>query len=246
MFESRQHSKLFIILLADFLSEIRAFRGDPIPLGLEPAPSNTRPSNLTFLFHLRQVCRQPKLGNDASMLHEAVESFADWLEGEFVAPGVNLHNINVVADIQVARYRYLKMCGDMAKHNLARLATNIGHLRKLLEKAGKPVAEDDAYLAVENFVDWFHDDIFVYHSSVIAEFLNNIRLAIFEYLTPEFCRSWHLTDNATREFPVYGYHVPVDITESIARAMYWDVMNRVRAKPWMHRFTISDAFKTSY
>ncbi len=41
MFETGQHRWLFIILLGDFLSEIRAFMGAPIPLGLKPAPSKT-------------------------------------------------------------------------------------------------------------------------------------------------------------------------------------------------------------
>ena len=43
VFENRQYSRLFVILLGDFLSEIRAFKGDPVPLGLKPAPSNARP-----------------------------------------------------------------------------------------------------------------------------------------------------------------------------------------------------------
>jgi hypothetical protein len=114
MFETRQHSRLFIILLGDFLSEIRAFKGDPVPLGLKSAPSNARPSDLTFIFHLRQVCADPKLGADVTNLSAEIEAFADWLEGDLVATGVNLHAI------------------------------------------------DD-------------DDIFIYHSSQIAEFLNNIR-----------------------------------------------------------------------
>ena len=31
-FETSQHSRLFIVLLGDFLSQLRAFRGQPIPL----------------------------------------------------------------------------------------------------------------------------------------------------------------------------------------------------------------------
>ncbi len=246
MFETSQHSQLFIILFGDFLSEVRAFKGDPVPLGLKTAPPNARPSDLTFIFHLRQVCADPKLGVDAIDLGEQIEAFADWLEGDFVAPGVNLHAINIVADLRVARYRYIKMCGDIAKHNLARLATNVRHLRKLLETDGHAVSEQDAYLAIENFFEWFHDDIFIYHSSQIAEFLNNIRWAIFEYLQPEFRRSWHLTENATPSFPMYSYHVPAEITEPVAQAMYWDVMNRARAKPWVHRFVVSDSLKRRY
>ena len=245
IFQTRQHSLLFIILLGDFLSVICPFKGAPAPLGLMAAPSNARPSNLTFIFHLRQVCVNPKLGADATGLSAEIEAFGNWLEGEFDAPGVNLHAIDVVADLHVARYRYIKICGDIAKHSLARLETNVGHLRKLLEAAGRSVSEQETYLAVENFFEWFHDDIFIYHSSQIAEFLNNIRWAIFDYLQPEFRRSWHLTDKATPNFPMYGYRVPAEITEPVARAMYWDVMNWVSSKPW-HRFTVHDSFKRRY
>jgi hypothetical protein len=104
MFQTRQHSRLFTILLGDFLSEIHAFKGDHVPLGLKPAPRNARPSDLTFLFHLRQVCADPKLGRDTTALIAGVETFADWLEGEFSAPGVNLSAIDVVADLRVAAF----------------------------------------------------------------------------------------------------------------------------------------------
>jgi hypothetical protein len=243
IFESHQHSRLFVILLGDFLSEIRPFKGEPAPFGLKPAPSNARPSDLTFLFHLRQVCAAPNLGKDVSPLSRSIEVFADWLEGEFVTEGVNLHAIDVVADLTIARYRYIKMCGDIAKHNLARLATNAGHLRKLLKTAGHSVSEQQAYLAIENFFEWFHNDIFIYHSSQIAEFLNNIRWAVYEYLQPEFRRSFHLTDQATRDFPIYNYRVPAEIGEPVALAMYWDAMNRSRSKPYVQRFVVTEFLK---
>ena len=245
-FKTSQHSRLFIILLGDFLSEIRAFKGDPVPLGLKKAPSNARPSDLTFLFHLRQVCDDPRFGVDTTHLSEQIEAFADWLEDDDSVSGVNLPDIDVVADLRVERFRYIKMCGDIAKHNLARLSTNVRHLRKLLKAAGHVVCEQDAYLAIDNFYEWFARDIFIYHSSQIAEFLNNIRWAIFEYLQPEYRRSWHLTDKATPDLQIYGYHIPDEITETVARAMYWDVMNRVRARPYIGSFVISNAFKQRY
>jgi hypothetical protein len=40
--------------------------------------------------------------------------------------------------------------------------------------AGHDVSEQGAFLALDNFFGWFHEYIFVYHSSQIAEFLNNI------------------------------------------------------------------------
>jgi len=247
-FQTSGHARLFIILLSDFLSDIRAFRGEPIPLGLKPAPSNARPSDLTFLFHLRQVCTYPKLGADTASLSAAVEVFAGWLEREFTATGVNLHSIDVVTDLRVARYRYIKMCGDMAKHNLARLATNVRHLRSLLAEAGHSVGEQQAYLAVENFFEWFHQDIFTYHASQIGEFLNNIRWAIYDYLQPEFRRSFHVPSpsTGTADFPIYSYHVPSTITEPVALAMYWNAMNRSRSRPYVQRFMIPDYMKQRY
>jgi hypothetical protein len=246
LFSTRQHRRLFAILLGDFLSIISTFKGDSVPLGLNPAPSNARPSDLTFLFHLRQVCRKPRLGDSASALSATVETFATWLEGEFDVKGVNLHSIGVVVDLKISRWRYIKMCGDIAKHNLARLETNVRHLRDLLKAAGQPVSEQDAYLAIENFFDWFHDDIFTYHSSQIAEFLNNIRWAIYDYLKIEFQRSWHLRDDATEDFPIYSYDVPAAITEQIARAMYWALMNRVRLRPIVRQFVVSESYKLRY
>lgn len=246
MFQTSGHARLFLILLGDFLSEIRAFKGERIPLGLKSAPSNARPSDLTFLFHLRQVCADPKLGADTAGLSVAVEAFAGWLEGEFTATGVNLHSIDVVTDLSIARYRYIKMCGDMAKHNLARLATNVRHLHKLLAAAGHPLSEQQAYLAVETFFEWFHQDIFIYHASQIGEFLNNIRWAIYDYLQPEFRRSLHVPARSTADFPKYSYHVPSPITEPVAVAMYWDAMNRSRSRPYVQRFIIPDYMKQRY
>jgi hypothetical protein len=247
MFETSGHAQLFNILLGDFLSELRAFKRQPVPLGLKAAPSGARPTDLTFLYYLRQVYADPKLGTDVAGLTEVTEDFARWLEGEIVAQGVNLPDIDVVADIRVPRYRYLKICGDVAKHSLGRLAGNVKHIRRrLLAASGNPVSEQEGYLAVHNFFEWFHRDIFIYHSSVIAEFLNNIRWEIFGYLQPEYTRSWHLQEILSGGLTKYGYDYPVACSEPMARAMYWELMNRVRAKPWVQRFVISDSFKRYY
>ena len=244
MFETSGHAKLFNILLGDFLSELRAFKGRPIPLGLRPAPSGARPSDLTFLYYLRQVCSDPRLGQDTADLNARTQAFSTWLEGETVAKGVNLPDIGIVADLTVPRYRYIKICGDIAKHSPARLAGNVKQIRALLKASGHPISEQDGYLAVRNFFEWFHTDIFIYHSSLIAEFLNNIRWAIFGYLQPEYRRSWHLREPPMGELRMYGFHFPAGCSDPVAKAMYWDLMNRVRARPWIQRFAISDSFRS--
>lgn len=245
-FQTYENAKLFSILLGDFLSQVTAFKGNQVPLGLNAPPRNAPDSDRTFLFHLRQVCIDPRLGRNTTALSESVEVFAKWLEGEFVAKGVNLAPIGRVVDLRIKRLLYLKMCGDIAKHSLARLEANAKRLVNLLEKAGEEITEQQAYIAIESFFEWFHEDILVYHSSRIAEFLNNIRWEINEYVKPEFERSFHLKDAGTLEFPVYGYSVPHSIREPVAYEMYWSLMNRCRFGPIINRFVVSDSFKSLY
>ena len=238
LFHTEQCSQLFIILLGDFLFQLRGFKKRPIPLGLQGAPADARKSDLTFLYYLRQVCATPRLAQDASDLTACTEALATWLEGEFVAEGVNLSAVDDAIDLRITRYRYLKICGDIAKHNLARLETNVDHIRKLLDASGHQISEQEAYLAVSDFYEWFHGNIFIYHSSHIAELLNNIRWAIFEYLRPEFARSYHHNEGS-EDLPWYEYDYPTGCNEPLARAMYWDLMNRVRREPRLHRFVVS-------
>ena len=246
MFHDREHQKLFVILLRDFLSQVGARRSQPVPLGLRRAPQNGRSTDKTFLFHLRQVCGDPQLGADAVELGQRVEAFAGWLEEEFDAQDVWLPDIDVQADLRIARYRYITMCGDIAKHHLGRLPVNAHHIQDLLRQADRDIDEQMSYLAIENVFQWFFDNIFLYHSSQNAECLNNIRWAIFRYLQPEFARAYHLTQDATPDFHAYSYHVPEAINQPIARAMYWDLMNRVRQEPWMPHFIIHEVYKRRY
>jgi hypothetical protein len=243
---NRAFSRLFTIFLGDFLSEIKVYNGRPA-LGLsKPAPNGAPPSDKTFLFHIRQVCTNPKLGTDSTRLRQSVDAFAEWLEGEFTAQHVNLSAIGLVADLRITRIQYIQMCGDIAKHNLARLEKRVNDLPKLLEVAKPPVSKQDVYLAVEGFFEWFQSNIFIYHSSQIAEFLNNIRWSIYEYLQPEFQRSWHRTDNGATDSPAHEYRVPSDVTEPLEQAMYWNLMNRSRSQPFMPQFVIHENFKRRY
>jgi hypothetical protein len=245
-FTTSSHAELFNIRLGDFLSQLKAFKGQPIPLGLVAPPSNSKPTDLTFLFYLRQVIADPRLGRNMAGLNEVTENFATWLEGEFLAEGVNLADIGVVADIRITRLRYIKICGDIAKHHLARLASNAKHLRSILDSSGHLIAEQDSYLALPGFFEWFHGNIFVFHSVLISKFLNDIRWQVFSYLRPEFERPWHLKDEWIGSLQRYGYLYPADCCEPIAKAMYWELMNRVRGRPWLNPFEIDDTFKCRY
>lgn len=246
MFQTRQCARLFLILLGDFLSDVRAFKGEPPPLGLKPAPSNAALSDLTFLFHLRQVGKNPLLGSNPGPLNAVIEDFGGWLETSFKAEGVNLHAIDVVADLTVTRFRYLKMCGDIAKHNLARLATNAKHLRQLLVDAGYDVTEAKSYLALETFSEWFADGVFIYQSSQIAEFLNNLRWAIYDYVQPQFRRAFRWRPDIAVDPPMYDFRVPDGLEDPLAQAMYFELMQRSRREPYVRRFVVHPTMKMRY
>jgi hypothetical protein len=245
-FKTSQSSKLFIILLGDFLSQVRSFKREAIPFDLRSVPPDAKPSDRTFLFHLRQVCANPRLGNDTSRLSATVEIFADWLEEEFTAREVNLHSINLVTDISISRIRYIKMCADIAKHSLPRLQNNANYLQTLLANAGHHFSDGVAYLAFESFFEWFHDHIFNYHSSSIAEYLNNIRWEIYYYLQPEFTRSFRRVYRPIPELPRYDFDTPSEILDLAARAMYWDIMTRSISEPFVQKFHVSKFLKLRY
>ena len=59
-----------------------------------------------------------------------------------------------------------------------------------------------------------------------------------------YLQSWHGPDRAAELS--YRYHVPGNCTEPVARSMYWDLMNRVRAKPWIQRFSVDAVLSLRY
>jgi hypothetical protein len=242
IFEESTHAALCNILLGDFLAQPQARDNQPLPFDLPRPPSSARRSDLTYLFYLRQICDDPKLGTDPSELRSRVDAFGEWLEDVSVIKDVWFGSISLKTDITIPRIDYLRICADIAKHNFARLQHNVRKIRRILEENGSTISESNGFLAIPDFFEWFHDDLFIYHSSAIAEFLNNIRWSIYRYLRPEFERAYR-RDETNLSFPNYSFDVPAGFNDQLARTMYWDVMNRMRSRPCMPEFTISDAFK---
>ncbi len=242
MFSTSTHMRLFNVLLVDFLSQPQPRQGGSVPFDLPQPPPNARQADLTHLFYLRQVCAAPKLGPDASMIAGPLDGFSDWLEAEAVVEKVWLPSINTELDFRIGRLQFMKICGDIAKHNFLRLSQNVKRLRQVLEANSHSIDEGQAYLVLPEFYEWFHRNIFAYHSSTIAEYLNNLRLGIFAYLQPEFARAYHEVEPR----PMYRFHIPSAITHPLAKEMYWELMNMVRARPYMPRFEVSRYAKMHY
>jgi len=77
------------------------------------------------------------------------------------------------------------MCGNIAKHNFLRLNRVASQLQEVLTKQNVVIDIGEALLTLEDLYEKMRE-IFSYHSSTIAESLNDIRWGIYEYLKPEF------------------------------------------------------------
>ncbi len=232
MFRNGEASKLFLIILADFLSLPRSGT-----LGL-PTPTGEGSLASTYLGLLDVVAAEPQLGGDPVLLAEPLGAFAAWLDAYAVVDEVWLPSIDRNAPIKVRRMTFLKICGTISKHGITRLGDVVGKIQKLLAENGTDIDEGQAYLVVPEFQEWFQDHVFAYHTTSIACFLNNIRWGIFDYLRPEFRRSYRPTRHPLG-VQMYTYDVPQKITDTLIRSMYWDLMNNVRAEPYFPRFTVS-------
>lgn len=241
-FSTSTHMRLFNVLLVDFLSQPQRQKGGLVPFDLPQPPQSARQADRTHLYYLRLVCDAPRLGADASVIAGPVDTFSDWLEVEALVEKVWLHSINKELDLKIGRLQFIKICGDIAKHNFLRLSKRLKDLCQVLEHNGQTINESQACLVLPDFYKRFHGDIFAYHSSVIGEHLNNLRLGIYAYLQPEFARSFHKVEPR----PMYGFHIPSAITHPLAKEMYWELMNRVLARPYMPRFEVSQYVKMRY
>lgn len=233
------------ILLGDFLSPLVSRGRSDLPFSLAKPTPGSRQSDFSFLFYLRQIAANPQLGRDARKLVETVEAFSAWLEQDTHIERVWLPSIQVEVDLDIARMTWLKICADIGKHSFARLEGNVKKIVEILERHGKSIDEGMGYTVLPEFWEWFHDHLFAYHMSTIAEYLNNIRWAIYAYLRPEYGRAYHETGVAM-ELPIYAFHYPAGIEAPLAKTMYWDLMNMVRAKPFFPRFTVTNSLKSQF
>lgn len=222
LFETRTHQRFFNIALVDFLS--RTDKKAPV-------------KQIAYLGALRAIAEDPHFnirGSVAGLL-SATTDFSRWLEDQ-ITVDVWFPSIELQTLIRLPRVQYIKMTGDLSKHNLLRSVGVAEDLKKLLAEQGVHMEIDAAMLALENFYEWFHDHVLNYHSSTLAEYLNNLRWSIHDYLQPELHRSnvWLGGDP-----PMYRYTFPAGISSKFGQNTFWGLMNLVREKPYMRKFQIT-------
>jgi hypothetical protein len=128
MFRTREASKLFLIILADFLS---------LPpdgtFGLS-IPKAQGSMGKTYLGLLQRVVMVPKFAGDNTLLAASLRAFALWLDDFAVVKDVWLPSINRNGTLRVRRVDYLKIRGTISKHGFTRLGNIVGELRRILDE----------------------------------------------------------------------------------------------------------------
>lgn len=228
-FRSMTHQKFFNIILVDFLS--CTDKKGPI-------------KQTSYLDALCFISDNPSFdeGDSIKYLKSATNEFKDWLEQEIEAD-IWLPSINKDTKLRITRSMFLKMTGNLSKHNYLRAVSVAEKLKNLLLKSGISVEVDEALLALSEFYDRFHTDILRYHSSTIAEFLNNIRWGIYYYLQPEFKKSivWE-----SRVPPKCYCKYPKELNSEFAKTCYFGLMIEVKDEPYMRKFKVTKWLKLRY
>jgi len=228
-FKTMTHQRFFNIILVDFLSSTD--KGAPT-------------MQTSYLGALRHIVERPNFEVNDCVLHlrDATHQFVDWLEQE-VEVDVWLPTIDTQTTLKISRVSFLKMCGNISKHNFLRAIGVAKQLQEALAATGNPETFEDSLLALSDFYERFHTDILNYHSSTVCEFLNNIRWGIYEYMQPEFQQS---IVREAGDPPRYRYTYPVSLTSAFAKECYWELMDEVRSVPYVRRFRVTKWLKLRY
>ena len=229
IFHDMNQRRLFFILLVDFLSKTDS-RG-PI-------------EQVSFLQGLRKVAERPQFSyqNSESDLKLALDIFIQWLN-EKTKIDIWLPSISKDVKLNITRIDYLKMCGDVCKHNYLRSIGVADTLRTVISESGISITQEQAMLTLPDFYEKFSEDILIYLASHFCEMLNNICWGIYRYMIPEFQRSYHRSNG---NLAGYSFRVPEDIKSDYARDCYWELMNGIIRKPYFDKFKVSDDFKSEY
>lgn len=240
IFLTMTHQEHYNALLGDFLS--------PLPLGLFNLPQaghDAPMTDRTLLFHMKRVADRPCFNPEAiALLRNTIAAFIAWLETEFTVEKVWLPSINVETALRMKRIRFIKICGNITKHSFARMDVDAGKIQDILRENGHDIDDEQKFMVIPDFHEWFHHHIFGYHASTIAEFLNNMRWGIREYLSPTYRQAVRRDDGA--DPPRVWYETPPHCHSELATTCFWGLMNATGRDPIMPRYQVTEFLKLRY
>lgn len=234
-FKTDIHQKYFSILFLDFLKLETFHRREP---GLMDG--------------LLEVGKNPKFNPNSSNLEKSVSSFQNWLDSyvSFENDGeirkLWFPSVNLNFSPKITRKEFIDICGNISKHNSMALDVKAKTIRNIFQRSNKQISITEAHTIMDEFYEQFHDDLFAYHSSTIAEHLNGIRWRIYEYLQPLYnqCHETYYDEKFDTYLNRYTY--PDFINNSYVRTVFWNLMNDVKSSPYMPEFRVTSFLKIRY
>lgn len=234
MFQTSLDQRYFNIILLDFLNA-KIF-------GIEK----------TCVEALDVILSEPRFSSEVSFLSTTLKEFKDWLSADIMLEHDGetrtfwFPTINKDIALKIKREEFIKICGNISKHNPLGLDRQAKTIVGIFQRNNLEISLSEALLIMNEFYEQFHDDLLNYHSSTIAEFLNNLRWGIYEYIKPLYNRSVEFYWNDALKVRSYRYHYPETIINLYAREVFWDLMNDVRSEPYIKKFTVTRYLKMRY
>lgn len=216
---------LFNSLLVDFISPIH------------PPFGNYR----SHIDALKDICNNPHFNFNKSTgeLRGAISSFDEWLSHEVTFEKVWLPSAsNEELQLKMSREDFLRICGDVSKHSTLRLYRTATRILSVLQRSNRDISLSDAFSGMEDFYNWFHNDVFHYHLTKICEMLNNIAWGVQTYLADEYRRSYTVDPKKSlnSQLTHYSFQYPSEVKTPLGKYYYWELMNEIRAKPYIAKF----------
>ena len=224
--------KFFNIVLVDLLSK----------------PSDLFANNKTYVDRLQDICVKPLMGKleDIQELTKATCAFSGWLSENVEIQNSYFPSLDLNVDLNIQRREFIYNCGNIVKHNFTRLTGVAKKLQTVLDENGHSFSLGECSTALEDFRVRYFDDVFLYHSSNIAEFLNNIRWGIYSYASVSRASCVENYFDKDLNLNRYNYVYPTDIASDMGKTCFWGLMNDVMQVPYIQRFKAAKYLKMRY
>lgn len=228
-FKDSSSKDLVSILLVDFLSIPKEFFRE----------------EKDFLNRLSDICQNPLFGKkNIDKLSVSVENFEKWLAYSATVDCRWFPSLNLESDLNLPRRNFIRMCGNMSKHNFTQQTRQAQNLKNCLAANNHSFTLEQCLIALEDFYEQFHHDIFEYHFSAIAEFLNNIRWAIYHYVKPQ--RENCVYHKYNGDWRWESYKLPPEVITELGKKYYNDLMGAVKTPPYVPQFEVTKFLKLQY
>lgn len=194
-------------------------------------------AKVSCLGHLAQIVESPSLG-DATGLRASVKQFVDWLNEKKTFANVWLPTLDIQTSLTPSRLSWLKVTGNLQKHDALRSTGTAEDIVKWLSEQGHTVHRMDVLGALDDFREWLAQDALSAYIPKVGFLLNELRWETFEYLRPYYQKHYVTAWENDLQFDRYSFTADLRITTPFACGQRHALLNWVRKEPIVTRFSV--------